>query len=247
MNYINRVVVALVASVVSYPVGKIILWLNSVLEQYIASSIQFPNMGNWLMGLNSTQSINFSKTPLTNAIAFMALAPHTKEFMQNLSSIFQVSSGILSVFDLKQTIALGFFQSYSMFFLIAIALYFAMRIIMVVFWFGFAPVVFAVAIGYKGKFNALSAWIGNFFTWALFPSMVAIGIFVISQIVSVMSVANLPHAGTGYTSTFALLLYGAGMVFIMRLPNVMKNVFTRMGESFEAGAFMHGIIGRIKL
>ena len=118
---------------------------------------------------------------------------------------------------------------------------------MVVFWFGFAPVVFAVAIGYKGKFNSLSAWIGNFFTWALFPSAVAIGIFVISQIISVMSVTNLPHTGTGYTSTFALLLYGAGMVFIMRIPNVMKNVFIRMGESFEAGAFIHGIIGRIKL
>ena len=243
MNYINRVVIALVASVVSYPVGKIILWLNSVLEQYIASNIQFPNMGSWLTNTYFSQ-INLAHTPLTNAIAFMTIAPHTREF---LSPLFKVTGGVLSVFDLKEVVALGFFQSYSLFFLIAIALYFAMRIIMVVFWFGFAPVVFAVAIGYKGKLNALSAWVGNFFTWALFPSVVAIGIFVVSQIIDVMSKTTLPQTGVGYTSTFALFLYGSGMVFIMRLPNMMKNVFTRMGESFEAGAFLQGIIGRIKL
>lgn len=243
MNYINRIVVALVASVISYPIGKIVLWLNSVLEQYIASSIQFPNMGNWFTN-TPFSGINLAQTPLTNSIAFITLAPHTREF---LNSIFKVTGGIFSVFDLKEVMALGFFQSYSIFFLLAIALYFAMRLIMVVFWFGFAPVIFAVAIGYKGKFNAISAWVGNFFTWALFPSVVAIGIFVISQIVSVMSKTALPQAGMGYTSTFALLLYGAGMVFIMRLPNMLKNVFTRMGESLEAGAFLQGIIQRMKV
>lgn len=245
LNYINRVVVALTAAVVSYPVGKIVLWINSVLESYIASYIQFPNMSTFL---NSNGTVSFASTPLTNSIAFMTLAPHTKEFLSHLNSIFRITGSVFSVFDLKQTIALGFFQSYSIFFLIAIALYFAMRIIMVVFWFGFAPVIFAVAIGYKGKINALSAWVGNFFTWALFPTIVATAIYTVSQIIYSMS-QLIPNQGfgMGYTSVFALLLYGAAMVFTMRLPNVLKNVFTRMGEQFEAGAFIQGIIKRTRI
>ena len=247
MVYLGRALVGLVLAFVSYPVGKMLIWFNGVLSQFIMGQVTFPSMNSFTINdftAAGISQIQLGEHSIANSIAYMTLAPHTTQFAEKLH-LSTAGAGILAIFDMKQAVLLGAFEAYSTFFLIAMAVLFATRIVMIVFWFGLAPSIFAVGGGFKGKMMSISVWFANFMTWAFFPSVVSIILYIIAQITlgAGSLVSGIVGGDNPAVYYFMFILFFAGMTIILKVPGMLKDVFTNLGQNLDdvAGSAISGI------
>lgn len=251
MSYLGRALVGLVLSFASYPIGKVLIWFNGLLSQFIMNNVSFPNMNDFII-YDITQGgfagMQLGEHSIANSIAYMTLAPHSSNFAELLgfSAVNNaVTTKVFAIVDMKQAILLGAFEAYSAFFLIAMAVLFATRIVMVVFWFGVAPSIFAISAGFKGKMMSISVWLSNFMTWAFFPSAVSIILYIIAEIIYGAGSLISGVAGASSASLyFMFIMFFAAMTIILKVPKMLKDIFSKVGENVDeaAGTAVGGIL-----
>jgi hypothetical protein len=238
MVYLGRALTGVVLAFVSYPIGKALFYLDYVIKTFMMVRVTFPGLK---LNINVMNAEILQKSQITNAIVYMTLTPHTKQFAKALG-LMELSDPLITLTDPYQAILVGALVSYSMVFLIAMAAIFAMRIIMVTFWFGIAPVVFATAGSFKGKLSSMSSWFTHFMTWTFFPSAVSVILYIVGSVVSAIpNIAEGTFADIKYY--FMLFIFFAGMTVILKVPGILERLFSGIGNTIEntVGSVISGI------
>jgi hypothetical protein len=257
MVYLGRAVTGVVLAFTSYPIGKALIYLDGVIKNFMMDRVSFPGLRVYeiaqyntlsALGIAPKDLLNLGKS-IANAIAYMTLAPHTRHFAQALNLPFASIDGvsqILTLTDPYQAIFVGVLVSYSMVFLISMAAIFATRIVMVTFWFGIAPIVFAMGGSLKGKLPSISSWFTHFMTWAFFPSAVSIILYIVGAVVESLP-GSIFGPGVTYSDNvqfyFMLFVFFAGMTVILKIPGILERLFSGIGNTIEGavGSVISGI------
>jgi len=246
MVYLGRAVTGVVLAFVSYPIGKALIYLDGVIKNFMMARVYFPDLKIYQVGTGFDMLTKLGNS-IANAVAYMTLAPHTEEFGKAVGLIpasIPLVNNIFTLTDPYQAILVGALVSYSMVFLISMAVIFAMRIVMVTFWFGIAPIVFGIGGSFKGKLPSISSWFAHFMTWAFFPSAVSIILYILGAVVSALPKALESISGSSYDRYLIMLfVFFAGMTVILKIPGILERLFSDIGNTIEGavGSAISGI------